>query len=53
MRLALWRMDSWMTALIAREAARPWFHYHSFYSAERPYSTIPGDINLDNLRADD
>ncbi len=53
MRLALWRMDSWMTALIAREAARPWFHYHSFYSAERPYSTIPGDINLDNLRADE
>ena len=53
MRLALWRMDSWMTALIAREAARPWFHYHSFFSAERPYSTIPGDINLDNVRPDE
>jgi hypothetical protein len=53
LRLALWRMDSWMTSLIAREAARPWFHYQTFFSAERPYSTIPGDLQLEQVRVDE
>lgn len=48
-RLALWRMDSWMTSLIAREAARPYFHYLSFYPADRPYSFYSADPTLDTL----
>ena len=33
--LALWRMDSFMTPLVAQESARPYFMYESFYSNER------------------
>jgi signal transduction histidine kinase len=28
---ALWRMDGFLTNLIAREATRPWYFYQSFY----------------------
>jgi signal transduction histidine kinase len=31
LRVALWRMDSWLTPLIAQEAARPWYEYRAFY----------------------
>ena len=31
-RLALWRMDSWMTPRLAREAARPIAEYSAFYA---------------------
>ncbi|MFO0831212.1 MAG: histidine kinase dimerization/phospho-acceptor domain-containing protein [Phycisphaerales bacterium] len=31
LRLALWRIDSAMTPIIAREAARPYFEYQPFY----------------------
>ncbi len=31
LRLALWRMDSWLAQLLAREAARAYFDYQSFY----------------------
>lgn len=31
MRIALWRMDSWLTPLLAQEAARPWYEYRAFY----------------------
>jgi len=48
-RLALWRMDSWMTSLIAREAARPYFHYLPFYPADRPYSFFSSEAPLDVL----
>jgi len=29
--LALWRMDSWLAPLLARESARTWFEYQSYY----------------------
>ncbi len=29
--LALWRMDSWLAPLLAREGARTWFEYQSYY----------------------
>ncbi len=32
MRLALWRLDSWLSPLIGQEAARPHFVYQSYYS---------------------
>jgi signal transduction histidine kinase len=49
LRLALWRMDSWLASLLAREAARPYFDYESFYPQQRAYSTLlyplePGDV---------
>jgi signal transduction histidine kinase len=37
-RLALWRMDSWITPLLAQETARPYFHYRTFYPAAGAYS---------------
>jgi signal transduction histidine kinase len=48
-RLALWRMESALAPLIAQEAARPYFHYGSFYPAERAYTRMfaaiqPGEV---------
>ena len=37
-RLALWRADSALAPLVARESGWPYFVYSSFYPAERPYS---------------
>lgn len=39
-RLALWRMDSMMTAILAREAARPYYHYQPFFPALRPFAAM-------------
>lgn len=39
-RLALWRMDSAATPLIAQEGARPYFAYSSFHQAERAYTQM-------------
>lgn len=48
-RLALWRMDSFMAPVIAQESARPYFHYRAYYPAERAYTRMweelqPGDV---------
>lgn len=43
-RLALWRMDSAATPLIAVESARPYFAYRAFYPADRDYSRMFGEI---------
>jgi signal transduction histidine kinase len=50
-RLALWRMESEVTPILAQEAARPYFHYQSFYAAERAYTQMlqefrPGDVRV-------
>jgi len=39
-RLALWRMDSAISPLIARENARPYFTYSAFYPAGRSYNRM-------------
>ena len=49
LRLALWRMDSWLAPLLGREAARPYFDYQPFYPEQRPYTTLlspiePGEV---------
>lgn len=49
LRLALWRMDSAVTPLIAAEASRPYFQYRPFYPAERAYTRMweevqPGEV---------
>ena len=43
-RLALWRMDSKAASLVAQEAARPYFHYSSFYPAERAYTRMFAEL---------
>ena len=43
-RLALWRMDSALTAVLAAESARPYFHYRPFHPAERAYSAMLGPV---------
>jgi signal transduction histidine kinase len=45
LRLALWRMDSTMTPILAREAARPYFEYQSFYPANRAYTSMLSELN--------
>lgn len=47
--LALWRMDSWLAARLAREAARPYFEYFAYYAPESVYTRLlneirPGDV---------
>ncbi len=39
-RLALWRMDAAMGALVAREDARPYYDYAAFYPAARTYTNL-------------
>ena len=48
-RVALWRMDSIIAPRIAEEAARPYFHYASFYAPKRAYTrmlspVLPGEV---------
>ena len=48
-RQALWRMDSALAPILAREAARPYFHYQPFYAADRAYTSMleevrPGEV---------
>jgi signal transduction histidine kinase len=43
-RLALWRMDSLLTPLIARESGHPYFAYTAFYPAERAYTRMFAEI---------
>ena len=48
-RLALWRMETALAPLIARESARPYFVYAPFYPAARAYDQMfepvaPGDL---------
>jgi len=48
-RLALWRMDSMIAPILAREAARPYFEYRSFYPADTAYTRFlskvaPGEV---------
>ena len=43
-RLALWRMESTLAPIIARESARPYFQYRSFYPADRAYNAMRSDV---------
>lgn len=42
-RLALWRMESTLAPIIARESSRPYFQYRSFYPAGRAYNAMRSD----------
>ncbi|MFG0304696.1 MAG: ATP-binding protein [Phycisphaerales bacterium JB040] len=39
-RLALWRMDSWLAPLLAREARRPYFEYRAVLPVGRSYESM-------------
>ncbi len=43
-RLALWRMDSALGSMIARESARPYFTYTAFYPVDRAYTRMFAEI---------
>lgn len=51
LRLALWRMDSALTPIIAREAARPYFEYQSFYPADRAMRSLEEPATPDDVLA--
>lgn len=36
--LALWRMDATVTALLAGESVRPWYHYDAFYAEDDAFT---------------
>ncbi len=40
MRLALWRMDSWLAPRLARESARPYYEYLPYYPQPTAYTRI-------------
>lgn len=48
-RLALWRMDSFMAPVIAQESARPYFHYRAYYPAERAYSRMWEELRPEDV----
>ncbi len=50
-RLALWRMDSALAPLIARESGRPYFAYRSFYPAQRGYTRMFAEARAGELLA--
>jgi hypothetical protein len=43
-RLALWRMDSWLGPRIGREELRPYFEYLPFYAQQRAYTRLLNEI---------
>ncbi len=49
-RLALWRMDSYLGNLVAEETVRPYFTYSAFYPAGRGYARL---YNGDNRLPDE
>lgn len=46
-RLVLWRMDSALTPIIAREAARPYFEYLPFYPADSAFPAAKASSALE------
>jgi signal transduction histidine kinase len=44
MRLALWRMDSWLGVQLREESNRQYFEYLPFYPQERAYTRILNEI---------
>jgi signal transduction histidine kinase len=44
LRLALWRMDSALSPVVAREAARPWFHYSPFYKEDLAFNRALSNV---------
>lgn len=43
-RLALWRMDSYLANIVSQETARPYFTYSSFFPVEQSYGFMCKDL---------
>lgn len=44
-RQALWRMDSWLSPRLARENARTWFEYESYYPQTMAFNRLLQPLN--------
>ena len=44
LRLALWRMDTWLAPKLSREASRPYHHYKAYYPQQTAYTKILTEI---------
>jgi signal transduction histidine kinase len=49
LRLALWRMDSLLTPIIAQEAARPYAHYAAFYPQDQGFDRASNALRPSGL----
>ena len=45
LRLALWRMDSWLAPQLARESVRPYYEYDAFYPLPNAYTSMLNEIS--------
>ena len=50
-RLALWRMDSWLGTRLATEAARPYYEYHSAYDPSTGVRRVSGAADVSGAPA--
>ena len=49
-RLALWRMESWLAPQLARESTRPYFEYLPYYPHRRAYDSMWRSIVPDEVQ---
>ena len=49
-RLALWRMESWLAPQLARESTRPYFQYLPYYPHRRAYDSMWRSIVPDEVQ---
>jgi signal transduction histidine kinase len=48
-RLALWRLDSDLAPLLARESSRPYFQYAAFYAEERGWTRMYAPVSTGDV----
>ncbi len=48
--VALWRMDSELTPIIAEESRRPYYEYRSFYYPDRAYTRMWQELQAGEIR---
>jgi signal transduction histidine kinase len=51
LRVALWRMDSFLAPYLAREAARPYYEYQPFFEADTTYTRMYSEVAPGSLLA--
>jgi signal transduction histidine kinase len=50
-RLALWRMDSWLSPRLAQESVRPYYEYVPYFAQERAYTRLLNTIESGEVLA--
>jgi len=51
LRLALWRLDSYLAPVLAREAARPWYDYRPFVPQQRAFTRMLQELEAGEVLA--